>query len=335
MGCKLFVGDAVGRGLEVVRDDLVQCLLHTCLVGFRGAVLFTNESCFGKADAGLVEFLATAFGCRFLAGLMGGLAQRFLLALGVAESLAVCALGTVKFGQGSLVTAVPVTAVAVQEKERRVLRALRFAGFLDAGVAEGFAVGNRGVLVVGGVGAAGIVEFEEGGFGFVEATEGPAAVGDVAEGEVLAGGFGGENGAEFVAELVVCGRVFVLENGVALKGESVLEGVLAGGGLAFGGAGSGGVLGVGAVGGRACRSGIRRCGLRNEARFAVSAGVGLEIDGLCRHDGLLVWMKFRRGRRRCAPRSLVERLFEGRSKGFRVFASEGVCFQWEIKFEPV
>jgi hypothetical protein len=211
----------------------------------------------------LVEFFAAAFGGGFALGFAGG----FFLAFGVAELLAVVFAGAVEFGEGALVAAVPVGAVAVQEEERGEFEGGGFAVFEDAGVAEGGAVGDVAIVFDGGVGVFGEVVFEEGGFGIFEAVEGPAAVGDFFEGEVLARGGGFVDGGEFFVEAAVGGRVFVFEDGVALEGESVLAGVLGGAGLAFGGAGSGGVLGVGAVGGGA---GIRRgvgggLVLRNEA----------------------------------------------------------------------
>ena len=67
------------------------------------------------------------------------------------------------------------------------------------------------------------------------------------DGEVFATGAGFVDLAEFGEKLRVRSGVFVAEDGVALDGEPVLEGVLRGGGFAFGGTGAGAVLGVGAV----------------------------------------------------------------------------------------
>jgi hypothetical protein len=80
----------------------------------------------------LVEFFAAAFG----GGLGFGLAGGGFAAFFVAELLAVVFTGAVELGEGSLVAAVPVGAVAVQEQEGGEFELIGFTAFHDAGVAE-------------------------------------------------------------------------------------------------------------------------------------------------------------------------------------------------------
>jgi hypothetical protein len=148
---------------------------------------------------------------------------------GLAVGLGVGAAGSlsaVEFGEGVVVAAFPVTAVAEEELERGKLLLGGFALVDDATEGEGFGGGEAGVFIAGGGGLVGEVVIEEIGFGFVEAAEGPAAVGDVFDGEGFALGLGLEDGADFFVEAGEEGGVFVFEDHVAGDRETVPEGIL-------------------------------------------------------------------------------------------------------------
>ncbi len=152
-------------------------------------------------------------------------------------------MGAIEAGNGALVAALPVGAVAHE-------------------VVDGLPFGQR-LIIESGTHAQGGEDFvalhgfvglrvqgrpvEREAFGDVEAAEGPLAVGDLLDGEFLAFGLGGVDAEKFGVEGYKGGGVLGSEDNVALDGETKFEGVLRGAGLALLSARTGGMGGVGAV----------------------------------------------------------------------------------------
>jgi len=120
-------------------------------------------------------------------------------------------LGAVEFGEGSLVATVPVAAVAHDVVDAYEF-AVRFAGLVakDSHVAELVLRWDFGLLF----GMTTHRKFESEGFGAVKATEGPAALGDVVDGEALACGLRFVDRVDLGAEFLELGCVLVFEDDV-------------------------------------------------------------------------------------------------------------------------
>ena len=145
-----------------------------------------------------------------------------------------------------MVECIPGAAVAVEQLQRGEFREGWVAGVVLAESAEDF--GSRGVGFVVRVGSPVYrVEVEEIGFGFFDAAQGPAAFGDVEDGELFGVALVIVDEVELFEHGLEESGIFVIEDLVGGEAVAVFAGVLRGGGFAFGRTGSGGELGVGSV----------------------------------------------------------------------------------------
>ncbi|HYM12998.1 MAG TPA: hypothetical protein VEU62_19825 [Bryobacterales bacterium] len=110
-----------------------------------------------------------------------------------------------------------------------------------------------------------VADIEIAFFGAASAAGAPSGVDDLVKDDVFDGADGLEVAAEFLEEAVELRPTLAHDDGL-VGGESVLEGVAAGGGAAGGGARAGGLAGVAAVG-RAAGGGRHRLRLLWELRI--------------------------------------------------------------------